>query len=314
VNHPANVYLREDRIVPPLDEWLGRLFEPERLDRTLDALAAAQCPPSREEMVQAEVRRQVVDADRKLARHRAALEAGADPAVVTAWIREVQAAKAEAEAQLRRLSQSPARTLDRDELVQITRALGDMVRVLADADPARKAKIYAGLGLRLTYHPDKRKVLVGQASAPVIGQQFVSEGGLELSGTPGHRHACAAIWPLSCLLTGVAGYLPGGIGIHRETSQAVSPEVSRIRPLALRHDERALAAGDPRVTGLHKDHDGPVRRAPADPVLLRQRQLRRHPHQDAASVNLRPQQGGQLLEERHRRVVVEIIRHTDHVR
>ena len=38
----------------------------------------------------------------------------------------------------------------------MTRALGDMVRVLADADPARKAKIYAGLGLRLTYHPDKR--------------------------------------------------------------------------------------------------------------------------------------------------------------
>jgi site-specific DNA recombinase len=192
VNHPANVYLREDRIVPPLDEWLGRLFEPERLDRTLDALAAAQCPPSREEMVQAEVRRQVVDADRKLARHRAALEAGADPAVVTAWIREVQAAKAEAEAQLRRLSQSPARTLDRDELVQITRALGDMVRVLADADPARKA-FYAGLGLRLTYHPDKRKVLVGQAPAPVIGQQFVSEGGLELLRAAGHPRASKGI-------------------------------------------------------------------------------------------------------------------------
>jgi hypothetical protein len=25
------------------------------------------------------------------------------------------------------------------------------------ADPARKAKIYAGLGLRLAYHPDKRR-------------------------------------------------------------------------------------------------------------------------------------------------------------
>jgi len=131
-------------------------FEPERLDRTLDVLAAAQRAPSREDLVQAEVRRQVTEADRKLARHRAALEAGADPAIVAGWIREVQAAKAEAEAQLRRLSRPAARTLDRDELAEMTRALGDMVRVLADADPARKAKIYAGLGLRLTYHPDKR--------------------------------------------------------------------------------------------------------------------------------------------------------------
>ena len=46
-------------------------------------------------------------------------------------------------------------------------------------DPARKAKIYADLGLRLTYHPDKRKVLVGQTSTQGIGERFVSEGGLE---------------------------------------------------------------------------------------------------------------------------------------
>ena len=51
--------------------------------------------------------------------------------------------------------------------------------MLADVDPARKPKIYAGLGLRLTYHPGKKKVLVGQASTQVIGERFVSEGGLE---------------------------------------------------------------------------------------------------------------------------------------
>jgi hypothetical protein len=42
-------------------------------------------------------------------RHHAALEAGADPAVVTEWIREVQAAMAQAEAQIRRLGQPPVR-------------------------------------------------------------------------------------------------------------------------------------------------------------------------------------------------------------
>jgi hypothetical protein len=179
VIYPANVYLREDRIVPRLDEWLSKLFESKHLAQTLDALAAAQRAPSHEDAVLSEARRQVAECDRKLARHRAALEAGADPAVVTAWIREVQAARAEAEAQLRMLGQARPRVLDREELAEMTRAIGDMVRVLTDADPARKARIYAGLGLRLTYHPEKKKVLVGQTSAQGIGERFVSEGGLE---------------------------------------------------------------------------------------------------------------------------------------
>jgi site-specific DNA recombinase len=53
---------------------------------------------------------------------------------------------------------------------------GDMVDLLADADPARKAAIYASLGLRLTFYPQEAKVQVSQQS---IGQRFVSEGGLE---------------------------------------------------------------------------------------------------------------------------------------
>jgi hypothetical protein len=127
--------------------------------------------------VLSEARRQVAECDRKLARHRAAPEAGADPAVVTAWIAEVQAARAEAEAQLRTLGLARPRMLDREELADMTRAIGDMVSVLTDADPARKARIYAGLGLRLTYHPDKKKVLVGQASAQGIGRAVRVRGG-----------------------------------------------------------------------------------------------------------------------------------------
>jgi hypothetical protein len=109
LSHPVNVYLREDRIVPKLDQWLGKLFEPEQLERTLDTLAAAQRPKLLEEQALAEARRQISEADRKLARHRAALEARADPAVVTAWIAEVQAAKADAESRLRLAGQSRPR-------------------------------------------------------------------------------------------------------------------------------------------------------------------------------------------------------------
>lgn len=67
-------------------------------------------------------------------------------------------------------------------------AMGDVVKVLADADRVRKAKIYSGLGLRLTYYPMERRVLISQASGRrPIGDRFVSEGGLE--------HATAGIFP-----------------------------------------------------------------------------------------------------------------------
>ncbi|MFI6795128.1 hypothetical protein [Streptosporangium canum] len=36
-------------------------------------------------------------------------------------------------------------------------ALGGMVRILGEAEPARKTKIYAGSGLTLTYYPENQK-------------------------------------------------------------------------------------------------------------------------------------------------------------
>jgi hypothetical protein len=39
--HPKAVYVRESAIVPKLDEWLCRLFEPENLDETCEPLSAS---------------------------------------------------------------------------------------------------------------------------------------------------------------------------------------------------------------------------------------------------------------------------------
>ena len=50
----------------------------------------------------AKVARTLTECDRKLARHRAALEAGGDPALAATWGREVRAERAAAEAWLTR--------------------------------------------------------------------------------------------------------------------------------------------------------------------------------------------------------------------
>jgi site-specific DNA recombinase len=172
LEHPPTVYLRETQIVPPLDEWISRLFEPERLDETCHALAEAQEPASAGEGRAEAARHVLADCDARLARYREALEAGTDPAVVAGWIAEVRAERRAAEEQLRR--RRPATALTEDEIRVLVDSLSDLVSVLEATEPAKKSALYESLGLSLTYEPSKRKVLV---EADLSGVHPVGVGG-----------------------------------------------------------------------------------------------------------------------------------------
>jgi site-specific DNA recombinase len=41
ISHPRTVYLRESEVLPELDGWLTRAFDPAHLPATLGGLAAA---------------------------------------------------------------------------------------------------------------------------------------------------------------------------------------------------------------------------------------------------------------------------------
>lgn len=85
VSPPSAVYLREDQLLPQLDAWLAGLFSPDALPQTVRDLHAAQPDePKPDEAAQQEI----AECDAKLKQHRAALEAGADPVLVTSWIKE----------------------------------------------------------------------------------------------------------------------------------------------------------------------------------------------------------------------------------
>jgi site-specific DNA recombinase len=88
--------------------------------------------------------------------HRAALEAGADPAIVAGWMAEVQAQRTVSEAWLRRGSGRQRMTAE--EITRVVASLRDLMSVLAAAGPAGKTQIYSQLGLALTYHPDSQMV------------------------------------------------------------------------------------------------------------------------------------------------------------
>jgi site-specific DNA recombinase len=93
--------------------------------------------------------REIKECDVRLRQRRAALEAGADPVLVTSWMSETQAKRAAAQARLAK-SQAGRRGMTQDEITSLVGALGDVMQVLKEADPADKAEVYSRLGLTLT--------------------------------------------------------------------------------------------------------------------------------------------------------------------
>jgi site-specific DNA recombinase len=165
--HPRSVYVREELIVPTLDRWLLRAFSPTALPQTIQAIADAQEDEQDDELLArtAEAKRIIADCDQRLARYRAALEAGTDPALIACWTAEVNTTRAAAQAQLRASGGSTRMTSD--EISSMVTALGSILDLLRDADPADKAKIYSGVGLKLTYQPGQNKV-IAEAKPPTI--------------------------------------------------------------------------------------------------------------------------------------------------
>nr|AGS49534.1 recombinase [uncultured bacterium esnapd8] len=104
----------------------------------------------------------VAECDAKLARNRAALEAGADPAVVAGWIAETQAERQRAERHPhtpaeKKAGSTPPR-FNEEQIIAIVEELGDLVHALRDAEPEHKLEVYRSLGLHLSHDPETQTV------------------------------------------------------------------------------------------------------------------------------------------------------------
>jgi site-specific DNA recombinase len=116
----------------------------------------------------------IADADRKLTRYRAALDADGDPEEIGKWISEAKAQRLQAEAERRQA------TMTRQQVQDLIEECADIAADLRDGDPADMASAYRKVGLRLTYHPARNLVHAAACPQPGnIGKWSVSEGGLE---------------------------------------------------------------------------------------------------------------------------------------
>ncbi|GAB2775410.1 recombinase family protein [Streptomyces daliensis] len=178
LDHPLNVLLKEEDLLGPLDGWLARAFAPHAIEESLTAMHEAQ--PAMD--VESEsARRTLLECDRKLARHRAALEAGADPVLIAQWSREATLERTAAQERVTQLTERRTTPphLSRNEIRALIDGLGGMLNALRRADPTDKAEVYSQLGLQLSYDHTTKVVQADIRPAPPVGIVFVSEGGLE---------------------------------------------------------------------------------------------------------------------------------------
>jgi site-specific DNA recombinase len=179
--HPRNVYLREDHITPPLDDWLLTALAPDHLEATVETMYTSQSPDMIETPADL-AQHTITECDRKIANYRALLDAGTDPSLVAGWIAETTALRATAEAQ-QRSRQAPTRQarLTKPQIRRLITAVGDLRAAIrrAEAKPAKTA-LYQQLRVRLTYDPGNNSVRAeADLGADAVGNGFVSEGGLE---------------------------------------------------------------------------------------------------------------------------------------
>ncbi|MEU2616595.1 hypothetical protein ABZ642_00290 [Streptomyces sp. NPDC007157] len=183
LTHPRTVNLREDVVCRALDQWIARAFTPDRLATTLAALTHASAAASTAEThtpEQAQARQAIKDCERRLARYQAALEAGADPAVVTQWINTAQQDK---EAAQKKLDALPTLTRKKQtplDAQQIRRSL-TVWKTLHSAStrptPTRKAP-YEALGITIGYEHAKRTATVRSRPSSPYRQWLCPRGDL----------------------------------------------------------------------------------------------------------------------------------------
>ncbi|WP_344444241.1 hypothetical protein [Kitasatospora nipponensis] len=160
LDRPLTVHLREDVLLPVLDSWIGTVFAPGRLKRTIHEMQEAQAVSGPDPAVLEAARRDLDTSAARLTSYRAALDAGGDPATVAGWINEARLDQATAQQRLNQLTAEAPPTLTGDQVQAVIAKLGNLTDRLMQAKPERKAPLYEAFGLKLVYDAKKRVVTV----------------------------------------------------------------------------------------------------------------------------------------------------------
>ncbi len=155
-DHPPTIYLREDAVTTAVNGWIARLFEPSRRADTVATLVGGQHGQLVDAGRVEAARRKLADAQTRLRRHQAAIEAGIEPAALVDAINQAQADRAAAQAEI---DHAPSvEQLDTAAVEAMVDSLGDMAAAIDRAPRPKLADLYQELRLDLRFHPTERAV------------------------------------------------------------------------------------------------------------------------------------------------------------
>ncbi|WP_374701818.1 zinc ribbon domain-containing protein [Streptomyces sp. CB02959] len=177
LDHPLTVYVREELILPALDKWIATTFAPGRLTTTLRALQE-QATQSPDTTATAAARRMIAECDRRITQYRTALDAGANPQLVTTWINQAQTEKASAQQDLLATTTTHPEILTTEHIQHMVTVLGAITDRLLAASPERKRPLYEGFGLKLILDMQKRVVTVESQPSEACAYQECPRGDL----------------------------------------------------------------------------------------------------------------------------------------
>jgi DNA invertase Pin-like site-specific DNA recombinase len=161
---PRTVNLRESVVLGPLNDWLGELFARENRDRLVAGLLEAQ---PKVEGNRETAKRRLADAEAKLWRFRAAIEAGIDPAALVEATNKAHAQRVAAQAELDNVP-APGTLTDADLYAMID-SLGDVGAALTEQKPVALGRLYESVRLEMIHQPDGQEITVA------ISPRVVSE-------------------------------------------------------------------------------------------------------------------------------------------
>ncbi|MFC3500050.1 recombinase family protein [Micromonospora krabiensis] len=159
VDHPKNVIMREDLATRPIDQWIASVFDPSQRDQTIEQLAHQLSPQVQPAAPPRAGRDITAEFDKKIARYKQALDEGASPTVVAAWIAE---AEQQRDAALASRPAAPRNdgidSMTAEDIAALVTELGDIAAALEEAEPEHKLDLYRSLRLRLTYSAETQTV------------------------------------------------------------------------------------------------------------------------------------------------------------
>ena len=172
-DHPRSLSVREEHLLPIVDNWLGELFNPDNIEGTCMTLEQSQQNPQ-VTVDELESRRVIKECDRELANYRAALKATPSD-TVAGWIRETEDRRKAAELRLRKMATGEGMTAA--EIRELVERMQGIVAILQSATTKDRRRVYEAAQLTITYDHDRKRAKLHASPDPGMWSSVRVGGG-----------------------------------------------------------------------------------------------------------------------------------------